>query len=208
MNALKKPLLFSLLSHAAIFGLFTFSLGYKLLNWDSSRVYFLGSLLNEKQFIAQSRKQDTLLIYEERLPVKLPAIEKEAGREYGFSSSKPTIAALSNQEKIPFSPPKVPLEFVKAKADASIMFYPEIPYHFLLYFKDRQVANIEIMFNLTPGKEANYINIKRRVSSGSLEADLLSMRYLSHYLFVQQNRFAPNKWQAVKIELRAKNDYR
>ena len=41
--------------------------------------------------------------------------------------------------------------------------------------------------------------------SGNLEADLLSMRYINHYLSVQQQMFPVNKWQVVKIELSAQN---
>lgn len=204
---MKKPFLFSLLSHAALFGIFSFSFGYKLISLDSSRVSFLGSLLNNTQLAATSQiKEDTPLAYSEVLPGKLPSLQKEVDVYHGFSGSKPAIEGLSIQEKAPFSIPRAPLKFAKARVDTSIMFYPEIPYHFLLYFKDRQVANIEIMFNLSSAEGVNYINIKRKISSGSLEADLLSMRYLSHYLFVQQNRFALNRWQVVKIELRAKDD--
>jgi hypothetical protein len=86
------------------------------------------------------------------------------------------------------------------------MFYPRLPYHFALYFKDRQTVHIELMFQVISGAQRNSILVKRRVSSGNLEADLLSMRYISRYLFIQQRGFAPNKWQTVKIDLSTAND--
>jgi hypothetical protein len=56
------------------------------------------------------------------------------------------------------------------------------------------------------GDKRNSILVKRRISSGNLEADLLSMRYISRYLFMQQRGFVPNKWQTVKIDLSTVND--
>jgi len=47
---------------------------------------------------------------------------------------------------------------------------------------------------------AIFISLRRKISSGNLEADLLSMRYIGHYLFIQQEGFASNVWQTVKIE--------
>jgi len=48
--------------------------------------------------------------------------------------------------------------------------------------------------------------IKRKISSGNLEVDLLTMRYIGHYLFIQQKRFTPNNWQTVKIDLSEKEN--
>ena len=86
------------------------------------------------------------------------------------------------------------------------MFYPRLPPYFSLYFKDRQVAHMELMFKITSSLKNSSISIKRKISSGNLEADLLCMRYINHYLFVQQGIFTSGDWQAVKIELSAKND--
>jgi hypothetical protein len=57
------------------------------------------------------------------------------------------------------------------------------------------------MFKVDSSGGRNSLEIKRKISSGNLEVDLLSMRYLSPYLFIQQNRFTPNNWQTVKIDL-------
>jgi hypothetical protein len=100
------------------------------------------------------------------------------------------------------APPSLPIR----KKEAVIMFYPQLPYNFLIYFQDRQLVHIELMYNIISRDSANSIIIKRKISSGNLEVDLLSMRYIGHYLFIQQDAFAPNIWQTVKIDLSTKTE--
>jgi predicted transcriptional regulator len=85
------------------------------------------------------------------------------------------------------------------------MFYPQLPYYFQIYFKDRQRARIELMFNVVDQDNKNIVMVKRKISSGNLEADLLSMRYIGHYLSIQQAGLPKNNWQSIKIELSAKD---
>jgi hypothetical protein len=85
---------------------------------------------------------------------------------------------------------------------AAIVFHPVLPYSFSLYFKDRQVAHVELIYRLQPEGGQGSIAVKRKISSGNLEVDLLSMRYIRRYLFIQQA--AKNDWQTVKIDLSAK----
>jgi hypothetical protein len=92
------------------------------------------------------------------------------------------------------------------RKDSSIMFHPLLPYQLQLYFKDRQAVHIELQFKIEPGMGRRSIAIRRKISSGNLEADLLSIRYMQHYLFIQQARFSPDTWQTVKIDLTTKND--
>jgi hypothetical protein len=115
---------------------------------------------------------------------------------------KPQVPVVfNNKEKsLPLRTAAAGLNIPERK-ESVIMFHPLLPYQLQLYFKDRQQVHIELMFNIIPGKEKNSILIKRKVSSGNLEADLLSVRYISHYLFIQQARFQPNNWQTVKIDL-------
>ncbi|MGE5308057.1 MAG: hypothetical protein ACM3OC_03150 [Deltaproteobacteria bacterium] len=88
------------------------------------------------------------------------------------------------------------------KKDSVITIHPLLPYGLQLYFRDRQSAHLELMFMIyTNRPEKKFIIIKRKVSSGNLDADLLCSRYLGHYLFIQQERFATNTWQTVRIDL-------
>jgi hypothetical protein len=86
------------------------------------------------------------------------------------------------------------------RTDPVLLLHPLLPYQFDLYFKDRQAVHIELEFFITKSSDRNFVSLRRRISSGNLEADLLSMRYIGHYLFIQQARFMPNSWQSVKIE--------
>jgi hypothetical protein len=98
--------------------------------------------------------------------------------------------------------PSLPFPVLPGRKEPALTFHPLLPQHFPLYFKDRQTAHIEIMFNVvsTHGEE-HAVVMQRKISSGNLEADLLSMRYIGHYLFIQEKRFTPDKWQTVKIDL-------
>jgi len=82
-----------------------------------------------------------------------------------------------------------------------LMFHPLLPYQLQLYFKDRETVHIELMFDIVSQEGKEYIVVKRKISSGSLDADLLCSRYIGHYLFIQRSSFAANKWQSVKIDL-------
>jgi len=88
------------------------------------------------------------------------------------------------------------------KKDSVITIHPLLPYGLQLYFRDRQSVHMELEFMIYTNRSAKkFIIIKRKISSGNLDADLLCSRYLGHYLFIQQERFATNIWQTVKIDL-------
>ena len=93
-----------------------------------------------------------------------------------------------------------PVPLLKTKnEDSSIMFYPPIPYHFLLYFKDRQTAHVEVAFYISP--KGKFVGIKRKISSGNPEVDLLIMRNLNHFLNLNKSNLALDSWQTVKVDL-------
>jgi hypothetical protein len=89
----------------------------------------------------------------------------------------------------------------RQRKDSSIMFYPLLPYQFEIFFKDRQAANIKISFRTFPGGSRDSLEVKRSVSSGNLEADLLSLRYMYNYLTMQNADLVQDAWQSVTIEL-------
>ena len=203
---LKKPLIFSLLGHLTVFGIFSFSFGWRLPRADSSGAFFLGSNLSSAQLTPYLRSNKVKPIYQMRPDTSLLSARLERDKKVGLVYFKPEADLLFNGEKMIPAPKIEPPAFMQNKREPSIMFYPALPYHFLLYFKDRQVAHIELMFNLSSNNGINAVTIKRKISSGNLEADLLAMRYISHYLSIQQKSFPLNTWQSVKIELKAKND--
>ena len=203
---LKNTVIISSLGHLLVFGMFSFSFNsYKPLNQEPTLVFW-GQILPKAalDFRGPGRvtgpainpKLDTVL-------PKRPSPESSLAINY---SLKPRVELPFNIEKPAFTPPDVIPEFVPAKKDSPIMFHPLLPYQLQLYFKDRQAVHIELMFNIVSLRGKNSILIKRKISSGNLDADLLSSRYINHYLFIQQARFPRDNWQTVKIDLSTKND--
>jgi len=85
------------------------------------------------------------------------------------------------------------------KTDSSLMFYPPMPYHFLLYFKDRQTAHMEVAFYIS--SKSKVVGMKRMISSGNPEVDLLIMRNLNHFLNICKSNLKLGSWQTVKVDL-------
>ena len=115
-------------------------------------------------------------------------------------------AAVINGSK-DAEPVTVELTYVRPRReDDAIIFHPVLPYGLTLYFKDRDVAHVELSFCIIPQGSHNSVELTRKISSGNLDADLVCMRYMTHYLFIQQKNFTPRAWQDVKIDLSAHNE--
>lgn len=219
---LKQTLFLSLLGHLTIFSIFSFSFGNKPSRQEFAQVVFWGAILRSSD-LNQTCAQGTRIARMSNTPLL-----DRRNREYPLISNyyltplrntkairvenkisngvKPVVNLTFNQDKMIPVQKLALVSLFQRRKEPIIMFYPHLPNHFLLYFKDRQVVHIELMFNIVARGSTNSIAIKRKISSGNLEADLLSMRYIGHYLFIQQTALSPNKWQTVKIDLSAKND--
>ena len=205
---LKKTILISALGHLAMFSIFSFSFGNRLIKTDFAGVAFLGKILETSDLFSAHQsfrkelinRQGHLMLAAVSTP---PLILNNAPQSTGWG--KPAVAIAFKTEKIAWVDKPASRLPVKIKSQV-IMLYPHLPYSFLLYFKDRQAVHIELMFNIISNHETNYIALKRKISSGNLEADLLTRRYINHYLFIQQAGFSKNNWQSVKIDLSTKND--
>ena len=207
-SILRQAIVISLLGHITLFSMFSLSFGPKIPEVNFSRIYFWGAVF---------RGCDLMNIHNLDIGYKtgrlsgkpeisaLDNIKREnllASRDY----LRPLVSLAFNQEKIAFQQEFKPTPPVSGKRESAIMFYPSLPYQFALYFKDRQTVHIELAFAVISGDKRDSVLVKRRISSGNLEADLLSMRYISRYLFMQEKGFTPNKWQIVKIDLSTAND--
>jgi hypothetical protein len=203
---LRNTIIISSLGHLLVFGMFSFSLNSNKPGNLEPALVFWGQILPQ-----------AALDFRGLGPVAGPAINpkldnvlpKRLSPESSLSmkySLKPGVELSFNTEKPAFIPPDIIPEFVPKKKDSPIMFHPLLPYQLQIYFKDRQAVHIELMFNIVSLRDKNSILIKRKISSGNLEADLLSSRYINHYLFIQQSRFSRDNWQTVKIDLSTKND--
>ncbi|MBN1913392.1 MAG: hypothetical protein JW788_03220 [Candidatus Omnitrophica bacterium] len=196
---LRKALSFSFLGHLAVFGIFNVSFGPNLLSRDTSNVYFWGEI-----FLPSERKEESLG-YSPVLSGNYRILSSQ-GRTYDFSQPalKPLNTGVSHSQKITYFSNAGLLNPAVRRKEPVVMLYPELPYHFLLYFKDRQIAHIEFMFNIGSSGKRSSVLIHRKVSSGNLELDLLSMRHISRYIAMQQLQFTPGTWQKVRIDLSAK----
>lgn len=197
---MKRTVCVSLVGHLLAFGLFSLSFGRKLPEVNYTDIFFMGRILagydfNLTKFAAAQLRGNRYLLW---LP---PKDKKDNPFQYYL---KPHILLENLKTKGVFIPEEAPVRPAKTdNKSGSIMFYPHLPYNFMFYFKDRQTVHMEIMFNISSQRPHNTVELKRKVASGNLEADLLGMRYIKHYLFIQQAHFAPNEWQKVKIDLSA-----
>lgn len=208
----KRTLFVSLFWHLAIFTLFGFSFGKKLTPPNYAQIIFWGAILegtdlmSSQNFKSHAGGEDIFLSR-----FNSTVLADITSKEYPLRINyylRPLLAPEFKQDKLPFIPaPLLSSLTLQEKKRPQIMFYPHLPSHFLFYFKDRESVHIELIFNIVSnGRSSHYPIIKRKTSSGNLEADLLAMRYISHYLFIQQAVFPANKWQTVKIDLSKKND--
>jgi len=209
-TGIRRSIWMSLAGHMALFLLFSFYFGRIVSKPDYTGVYFWGAVLPRASLIAERlpfgkipRAKKAISIDKHSLP---EPYQNERASVFRSGYLKPSAVGLMDKEKVSFilnTYPSLP----RIKKDYSVMFYPQLPYNFIIYFKDRQTVHIGLAFNIISNEKMKYIAVKRKISSGNLEADLLSMRYINHYLFIQQAKFLPNRWQTVKIELSRKNDY-
>ncbi len=208
-TVLSKTIFISLLGHLTLFSIFNLSFSNIILKYDYTSVSFWGQFLYNSQVRPPLPSQDSSYIRD--LFIRKPdtsALDKVTQEAASLTRYylKPPVSLLFNTKKGTFIKKYPPISLPARRREPAIIFHPLLPYDFTLYFKDRQVAHVELMFNIASGPAGNSIFIKRKISSGNLEVDLLVSRYISRYLFIQQANFTANNWQAVKIDLSAKND--
>lgn len=204
-----KAIFISILGHIAVFGLFNFSFGHKIPQLYFANIYSLGSILGKVDLINNKENLNAPKMKKDFVAKFRPKVLVKTNNEYPAITDyylKPQFNIIPGETKTVSLPVSIPLPVMRRVKEQALMFYPRLPQHFLLFFKDRQIVHIELMYNVVPRNKTNVITLKRKISSGNLEVDLLSMRYIEHYLFIEQSRFMRNKWQTVKIDLSAKND--
>ncbi len=223
----RKAVCISLLSHLALFSIFGFSFGSKPLALKYTSVSFWGQSLYNSQvngcvaIRAATKLNKTIhapgnyiksLFNKNRAILTLEKVSRAASysaaeNKIAVSYFKPPINLALTLDKEAFAEKAQPPALFSAKTrEPAIVFHPLLPHNFNLYFQDRQVAHVELMFNIVPSGKRKSIVIDRKISSGNLEVDLLTKRYIGRYLFMQQASLLTNKWQTVKIDLSAKND--
>jgi len=205
----RKSLVYSAVGHLAVLSLVAVSFGQKLPGVESyGRVSFWSDIpISARYKLKQSSLNNIKVIGDffrrpQGLGVTPKALSEAVAASPGYI--KPSLEYGLGFSKSEYVQKSAPERFVRKGTEPNIVFHPILPYGFTLYFKDRHVAHVEVMFRIIPTQTGNAIAIKRKISSGNPEVDLLTMRYMSHYLFIQQNRFSPNSWHTVKIDLSEK----
>jgi hypothetical protein len=201
---LRKAVCISLLGHLAFFSIFNLTFGRSLPSADYASVFFWGQVFLPSQLRQQRQSVSLSPVLRRDIISALPDATILLGPSVNYI--KPQLSSALSLEKEIFVDRKSPDYFIPRKREQAIVFHPLLPYNFNLYFRDRQVAHVELAFNIISSGGRNSIVVKRKVSSGNLEVDLLTMRYIGYYLFIQQSRFPLNNWQVARIDLSAKND--
>ncbi|MFH1339033.1 MAG: hypothetical protein ABIH40_04250 [Candidatus Omnitrophota bacterium] len=200
----KIAVFISLTWHAVCFSSVELTFGKKAVenNFELTKIFFLGQILQRTDYYTQSAEGAEYSAADRLKSRNLEGMLKPGpgGPRSSISDSaairKPSVLALANSKAAYFKPaPAADLN----REESSIMFYPPMPYHFLLYFRDRQVAHMEVAFYVSP--EGKIAGLKRKISTGNPEVDLLIMRNLSHFLNLNKSDFSISSWQTVKIDL-------
>jgi len=202
-SLIKNALVISCASHLALFGIFSVSFGHKLPLKETTAISNWGQILSGMT-LGHARKES--IVPSGQLLILRKSSEEEVREKFlsiFMLRQKPLVSLGYRQEKLPIPEDEGTSVVLLKRKEATLVFHPLLPYSFPLYFKDRQVAHVELFFRISAIHDKTMIEVKRKISSGSLEVDLLSARYIKHYLFIQQSRFTRDTWQTVRIDLSA-----
>ncbi|NLE91336.1 MAG: hypothetical protein GX598_02165 [Elusimicrobia bacterium] len=139
-----------------------------------------------------------------KLKFRVPCPSGPAGnRPRFFSDRNPLLSAAPSMaaDKVSAVIPSDAAVFRRTE-NKPLSMYPLLPAYFPLYFKDREKAHIELLFRIAPsaGGRAEYIEVKRKTSCGNLEADLIALRQVAYYLFLQRRYFQGGRWHNVEVD--------
>lgn len=196
-------------AHFIFFGLFSLSSGPRLLK-NESQVNFWGQLLSRRQIqstVSAASRGLAIAGFNNTSSVLINAVpEENIFFLHQPVSAKPPAGSLLNFLSKEASGIKSGDADFKPVIDKGkeIIFYPSLPSSFELYFRDRQVAHVELLFNIEKNSSSYQIMLRRKISSGNLEADLLTSRYIKRYLYTQSNLAWAEGWRTVKIDLSPK----
>ncbi|MGD0337067.1 MAG: hypothetical protein ABSB18_08245 [Candidatus Omnitrophota bacterium] len=200
----RKILLFSFLGHAMLFPAFRLTFSNMFPNAGISRAYFWGQLPSYPK-VSTTIAQDAAI---SPLPNRIEGLIRKQDYQnrpsYSFAL-KPAFAACYYPKK-EFFTGDYASSFSFERKESPVLFHPVLPYDFTLYFRDRQIAHVELEYKIPLAKDGRAMMIHRKISSGNLEADLLIQRYIARYLLMQRRNLSAGNWQTVKIDLSTTND--
>jgi hypothetical protein len=214
----KRPFFVSCCVHLCVFSLFCFSFKPRTINVPVFAVSYLGEGADSfnagvgfPNAPAFTRRQLFSFFNLKRSRLfSRTGLDDAKNKRYRMLLStylKPRLAVAGSGDKRGFVDKGEPARFLLPHKAPVFVFHPILPAGFSLYFKDRQLAHVELSYRLSSGPGLRFLpEVKRKISSGNLEVDLLCQRYITNYLFAQRLAFAPSAWQVVKIDLSDKDD--
>ena len=205
---LKNAFCVSLAGHLSLFLVFTFSFGRHVAPLSMPGVSFLGDILRAGDLTPHGAGADPGRVNGVTSGERQDAfVQKSTVAPPSFKDYYHKPASLVVADPLKSHAPLEPQGLVPPARRASVvMLHPALPSHFLLYFKDRQQAHLELLYSVARQPLAHGVTIKRKISSGNLEVDLLCMRAMTRYFFIQQSHLEPAHWQTIKIDLSPKSD--
>ncbi len=203
-GSVRSAILVSVCSHCLLGALLVLSFGPRLKTLALPTASFWGAYLRTEDLGGTLKRIGSVRPRRQASASHLPpASALPPGNLAGvfqkpFSPVPPSFPRVACAPQAYVLPPPV-------RREAVLMLYPPLPQHFRLYFKDRQRVHIEFLVRMYAEAKTPSLVVKRKISSGNIEADLLSMRYLNRYLFEQRGRFSFADWEPVKIDLELKD---
>lgn len=216
----KRSFVVSFCAHLCVFAFFSFSFKPFLVSAPVHSIVYLGKDPSFSYHAVHLKKRgaeagEALLgLFNRNRARSYANISFNGARNKGYAGImsrdlKPRIAFVDGESKLGYSDKLLPADFVQQQKAPVFIFHPILPAGFSLYFKDRQLAHVELSYRMPSGGAGHLLPVvKRKVSSGNLEADLLCKRYITNYLFARQMALAPSVWQVVKIDLSGTDDER
>lgn len=212
-NPLKITIVISLTWHIFCMIAVQPILGTKFKSLNFVNLSFLGPILslsdlNSKQTALPGNYQRAQLYFTQIRNLDMGNLSRSQGEwdyfTFLFRVNRPHFFINTTPKKTILTFPLLIDLGKQYRRESTLMFYPRLPYSFLIYFNDRQRAHIEFSFYVSDKGKVAFIN--RRISSGNLEADLLACRYISRWLSITGTQFPANTWQTAKIDLARKDD--
>lgn len=198
-TGLRTVLFFSLAGHILLLALIDVYIKPDLF-LPPAPLIFLGEILHKEEnklsFPAVAGTKKILL------KASLPEVKNKSDlADFGFYNKPESRGGFSGQKVTgtAFLADAMGGGADKNREERALFFYPKLPHNFILYFNDRSTVHIELDFFVA--SSGNVVEVKRRVSSGNLDVDLLVWRYVSQWLFVHRKQLKPDSWQTVKIDL-------
>lgn len=201
-KTLKHTIIISICSHVLAFGFFGFSFGGKLPDLSLYNVTFLGNIMKNYEMTSRYKLEDNDFLKDaSKKNIFLPDIKNKIRTKDFDAFLKPSahFSALSSRGEVKIN--SEVFTFPKRSKEPTITFYPILPSHFSLYFRDRNQAHIELEYAPQGDTLRNIFVVRRKISSGNLEVDLLAQRYIEQYLSAYHSQQNFTGWKTVKIDL-------